>query len=793
MPSKTILLTMLIALMLPISGYAMANSGSITGRVIDNSNKQPLPGANVILVGTEKGAATDDNGYFKIEGIEENIYKLQITYIGYQAHLETDVRVVRSKATFVEDIELMPSSLAGDKVLVTTQIIDEDSQAPVSSYVSTREQIIRTPGAAGDIFRAIESMPGVSTSGGEFSAFSVRGGSPRENIILVDNIPFGKLTHFDGGNEEEAAQGGRFSVFAPGVVEEANFQGGGFSTEQGGKFASLLDLRIREGNHENVTIDGRVDLLGWEANYSGPTYLLDNTSLFLSARHQNFNRILDITGQKDVGSPRFTDIIVKTATQLGARHKISLLAIIAPEEFDRDRDHVFESENFAETRLAHVNEKKVLLGANWRFLTSKSSFWQNTFYYGRVHSKIKFGYATPRFLDQGGPQSPADISERLFFDEKQADNELGLRTAFNYLPSTATTLTLGFDVSRREHELQRRQDGLDTLYIFDKDDFRPNPSQNYIIRRPEAVNTDFDTAKLFMASFLQLSFKPQDQLTVNLGVRHEFNEFNKNQNFSPRGSISYHLDDKTRLSFAGGFYFQEPEIKEFSLALENLRLKNEQSLHAIAGFTRYLSDDLKFTAESYYKKFNDLIVRTDRTNFILSNAGDGHAYGLDFILIKRFVNKFYGQLNYSYAVSKRNDHNGEGEYNSDFNQPHIFAILGGYEFSKEWQISAKWRYATGRPTDAFITHDDVFNEPTAIRYSKEIIRNNAKRLPSFHTLNIRVDYRKQLGRIALVGFVDIVNFYDHLNVTEERFLDLTGEIDDQGFWILPTLGMKLEL
>ncbi|MCH7680868.1 hypothetical protein IID10_16135 [candidate division KSB1 bacterium] len=176
----------------------------------------------------------------------------------------------------------------------------------------------------------------------------------------------------------------------------------------------------------------------------------------------------------------------------------------------------------------------------------------------------------------------------------------------------------------------------------------------------------------------------------------------------------------------------------------------------------------------------------------LIRATDGWAAGIDLSLIKRFVNKFYGQINYSYAQSKRDDHNGEGEYNSDFNQPHIFPILGGYEFNKEWSISAKWRFATGRPKDSFIVHENIFNDPNFVRYSKEITRNNGERLSDFHTFNVRVDYRKQLGRIALVSFLDVVNLYSHLNVNEDRFLEITGGEDRRGFNILPTGGLKIE-
>jgi hypothetical protein len=161
-------------------------------------------------------------------------------------------------------------------------------------------------------------------------------------------------------------------------------------------------------------------------------------------------------------------------------------------------------------------------------------------------------------------------------------------------------------------------------------------------------------------------------------------------------------------------------------------------------------------------------------------------------LVKRFVDQFYGQINYSYALSERDNRDGQGAYNADFNQPHIFNVLAGYEFNKTWALSAKWRYATGRPKDAFVVHDNVLDDVDNLRYAQEITANNTDRLPAFHAFNIRIDSRRQLGLIALVGFLDIVNLYGHLNVNEDRFLALNGKEDRRGFEMLPAAGLRIE-
>ena len=334
---------------------------------------------------------------------------------------------------------------------------------------------------------------------------------------------------------------------------------------------------------------------------------------------------------------------------------------------------------------------------------------------------------------------------------------------------------------------------MDTLYYFDKDDFRPNPSQYFIIRDPLFVNTHYEDNKLHAAAFTEFNCMPVTKLNINSGIRYEWNEFNKKNYVSPRLSLRFQMNEITTLNFATGIYYQAPELRIISQHRDNGLLNNERSTHFIFGVTNYLSEDVKVTTEIYYKLLDDIIVRPDRTTYNRTNAGDGYARGIDVGIVKKFIDKWYGQINYSYSESKRKDHNGEGEYNSDLSQPHNFNILVGYELNSEWSFSTKWKYATGRPKDSFITHSNVHNNVNFLRYAKEITSNNAERLPDFHTWNIRVDYRKQLGRFALVTFLDILNVYNHLNVTEERFIERNGEIEAQGFKIIPTFGLKLEM
>jgi hypothetical protein len=763
----------------------------MSGRVIDRATQQPIIGANVTVMGTTFGAATDGEGRFKIAGLEESVYKLRTSFLGYLPVVTTDVRVVRNKTTSLS-IELAEDYIRSEEITVTVDPFLVDKQSPVSNYTYSREEINRSPGAAGDIFRAMETLPGVSSSGGEFSAFSVRGASPRDNIVLVDNIPVDRVTHFDGGSEEQEAEGGRFSVFAPKVIDEAKFQAGGFPARYGGKNASFVDLKVKEGNRENFTLNGSFDLIGWEINYDGPSYVNDNTSVLVSARHQNFKGILEMTGQKDLGDPSFTDIIVKTTTDLGPSHRLSFLGIVAPEKFDRTLDHVYESEDDAQTELQRLREEKYVAGLNWRFLTGVSSFLHTTAYFKARTSSFTLGRA---YTDApGGGTLPKDLAssrEVFFFDGKES--EFGLKSSFTQTFGRNLTFITGIELASTGLDYHRTQNGRDTLYTYDQNDYRPDQNSFVVIRRPEDVNLQFNKSRMSYAAFVDNSIAIGNSLVINPGVRYERSEFNKKNYVSPRLSASYAFTPVTRLSFATGVYYQPPDPSLLADDARNTSLLDERAVHAILGVSHYMSGDVRLTVEAYYKNLDNLVVWPDRSSQVRTNQGEGWAAGVDVSLLRRFVDNWYGQVSYSYAQAKRNDHDGNGWYNTDFNQPHIFSILAGYELNSEWSFSAKWKYATGRPADEYIIHENVFNDPAFVRYSKEITRNNGRRLDDFHTLNVRVDYRKQFGRIALVSFIDVLNLYNRLNVNEERFFEKTGAIDKKGFRITPTIGVKLEL
>jgi hypothetical protein len=294
----------------------------------------------------------DTAGAFSFDHVPEGVYSVEVEEQGYVKAAQANVRVVLRRAAAVEFALVRGSDDVLAEVVVSARATAEDPRATPNTVQLEREEIRRNPGSAGDVFRALDVLPGV-VSTGEFSSFTVRGNGPRDNLILIDGIPFDKVAHFDEslGEQEAVDGGGRYSIFAPNIIGSAKFSPGGWRAAEGGKNGSLLELQIADGNPVSSTAGARVDIIGVEADYDGPSYVADNTSLLLSARHFDFSNLFEAIGEEDIGTQRLTDFIVKSVTELNDDHRLELLAIQAGEDSKRTVENALASENFEDVGL----------------------------------------------------------------------------------------------------------------------------------------------------------------------------------------------------------------------------------------------------------------------------------------------------------------------------------------------------------------------------------------------------------------------------------------------------------
>ena len=206
--------------------------GQIRIQVIDNESRRAVENAR-LTVTPRKGPAQEytleDNGQRLIEGLEAGLYEVNITRKGYFPFRLPSVRVIDNKTTPLK-AELVEAK-GVEEVLVLGVLSSQDMLSGVSSGEKDREALRSAAGGGADVLRSLDGLPGLFSDGG-FSTYTVRGNSPRNNLILVDGIPFENVVHFRNafGQDEELEGGGRYSVFAPNIISSAKFQPGGLGT-----------------------------------------------------------------------------------------------------------------------------------------------------------------------------------------------------------------------------------------------------------------------------------------------------------------------------------------------------------------------------------------------------------------------------------------------------------------------------------------------------------------------------------------------------------------------------------
>ncbi|HEY8896508.1 MAG TPA: TonB-dependent receptor [Niastella sp.] len=773
-------------------------TGSFKGKILQQSTKQPIIGASVEIDNTRFGATTDTTGVFTINNIPAGTFSVTISSVGFQTKNISEITITANKTSYLE-IELLEAASSLNEVVVRSFRGENNPLTPVSAYSYSREEIFRNPGAQGDIMRVLSGLPGVVSSGAQFSAIAARGQGTQDNVYMVDDIPMFNLSHleaegFNSGFNDP--NGGRFSIFAPRIIDNVQFQNGGFDAVYGRKSSSYLGLGIKEGNKETWSFTGQFDLLGATLIADGP--ISKKTSVFASGRYQNFyalQRVLDIQNPVSVS---FGDYLIKTTTQLNAKNKLSFLAMYNPETpartiNDIESGYNINDDNSGGTMLFNHKGRKSVVGLNLRTLLDSKSYIKNVLYFRSSTVDNRFGNFTPSIDAEGKILDPkSGRSEDDLRRIKNNQQEIGYRSIYTKR-FTKLIFTAGVDAMYLNLDYERTLKRTDTVYSFRSTDQRPGPAQFYQVLDPSLYNSTFDNSTFNGSGYIAVSWTVANGFTLNPSVRYDYSGFTEQHTISPRLSGTLMLNDKQSINFSSGIYYQDAAYSDVAGQNAANTLKNERIFQNILGYKYQFSSDLKLVVEGWHKQFDDVAVQPNRVQSYVNNNGTGYAYGADISLTKRLSQKWYGAVSYSYMESKRDDNNGLGEYDYTFNIPHNFSILGSYKPNNKWIFSGKFRYSTGRPTDEYIVHSNVLNNPNMLRSSQEITAINGQRLPDYISLDVRVDYSIPMKKGTFSAFIDLANINNQFNINSEIFLPETGKVYNIGLGVFPTFGVRVEM
>ncbi|MEQ8514774.1 MAG: TonB-dependent receptor [Chromatocurvus sp.] len=783
---------LLVAVLTPL--LAHADPGGLVVTTVDAKSGRNLAGVRVEVTdrdGQTVRGFSGEQGEARFDGLEEGFYRIEASAEGRVLTLEPIFRVIARRTAA---LELQLPALAREvdtpleEVLVVARARQADPLSGVSSTFRNRDELRNAVGAGPDVMRALDGLPGLA-SDGAFAGFTVRGRGPRNNLIFVDDFPLDKVVHFDQtiGEEDDIAGGGRFSIFAPNSVAGAEFSPGGWGAAYGGRAGSLLRLELAEGGLTPVT-SLRLDIAGAEFTYDGPAGITKDTSVFFTARRFDFGNVFELIGQEDIGTPKVTDVIFKTTTRLSDRDELQFLLIHAPEDFTRDLDNVAESDDFEDVSLIEAKQDLSLVGLTWRRQVGESGEWSNRLYLRSSDKDSTQGEAFPDLAPVGAPADMIPARQEIF-SILEREEEIGWRSDFTRF-NRFGEFSAGLRAVRIDADFETRLDGPWNRFVYESEDPRPE-GQQYIVWRPENIEASFGKAGTNLAAYVEQVVE-LGRFEVRPGLRVDRDAFSKESYLSPRLSVGYKATPNLRFALTSGLFHESPRFLVRAADPDNFDLANEEITHVSLGLDYTLNDAWNVIAEIYHQELADLVVDQSRATRRALNVGEGTNSGLDLVLQRAFDNGWSADLTYSYNRGRQDDKNGRGSYPPDFSREHFFSIGSRWEITDRLQLAARWKWGSGRPGDAFVIHRDVLPGSDLLRASKEITEENAITLGDYQSLNVRVDYRRRMGPLDVLLFLDVINVYAADRGSPEEFNPITGRQIEDDASPFPQFGLILE-
>jgi hypothetical protein len=742
------------------AGLSAQVLGTIQGQVIDELTEEPIIGANVIIEGTNRGAATDIDGNFFIDRVEVGTYGIRVDYIGYASRIISDV-VVKSSRPAVVTIKLTETVLELEAAVVVAEYFTKSPDTPASTQVQSSEEIRRLPGGFEDVVRAISILPGVAQADGGRNDLIVRGGAPSENLYIIDNIEVPNINHFG----TQGASGGPQSFVNLDFVEETSFSTGGFTAKYGDRLSSVLDISLREGLSDQLASKTTISASQFGFNLEGG--LPQDGNFLFSARRSYLDFLFKAAGFGFV--PEYWDFLTKATFDLNQTDQISILGIAALNNvkwFNDTQEQINDN-----SQILGSDQQQLVAGINYRHLMSSGLFTTNL-------SQVNVDYNF----------SQRDALLQPIFSNISHDRQTALKSDLTWRVNKGIRLSTGAKLSRVDFysDLVLNQNdvpGIGTL----------NVAQEY--------------AKVGWKSgaYAQLSQR-FFRFGYTAGLRADHSSFlDAAPVVSPRLSMNYQLTGDVSLSASTGRYYQYPSTIWLVSNESNRQLDPIQADQLVLGLEYLWRQDTKITLETYAKQYSKYPVSLIRPYLVMVNTGAGFggstegfaSFGVDPLSsegtgwargMELFVQKkmsevpCYGTISMSYNQSMFTALDGI-ERPGSFDQTWIMNLGGGYVFNEKWEFSTKFRYATGRP---YTPLDETGMQITSAY--------NSLRLDPNHSLDVRLDRRWSNRGWGLITYIDIQNIYNRAPSSIPQFDLNTGEVtDNAALGILPTIGISAEI
>ncbi|RPD39996.1 TonB-dependent receptor [Chitinophaga barathri] len=737
-------------------------SGTLSGFVEDAASGEKLIGVSLTAPREQAGTTTNNYGFYSLTLPGDSI-QVQISYIGYQ-RLDTVIALGEDKRV---NFRLQSGSRQLGEITIRsgrTQRIQETSQ--MSAINLPARQVRALPRLLGepDLFKALQMLPGVKQGTEATSALLVRGGTPDQNLILLDGAPLYNPMHLLGV----------FSTFNTSMLKDVTLYKGAFPARYGGRLSSVVDVSTKDGDMNQVHGDFSVGLLSTQLTVEGPLKK-GKTSFVVSGRRSYPDLIITPIAKNAADGPEkfslyFYDLNAKLHHQFSDRDQLYF-------SFYTGKDRLRILEKYTPTGIDPSQVYNISdLGMQWGNLTGtlrwnhiySPKLFSNTMLIG---SRYKFNTSVYS-EDKYGNEITTNLLKL-----NSGIQDYGAKTDFDYRPAPAHSIKMGAAYMFR---------------VFTPGTLRTRQTDNNAVTL-DSMNNNRNIHASEIDLYAEDDWEITRRLKLNAGLH--WSAFMVQNSFyhslQPRISMRYLLpwDWGLKASYTRMTqYIHLLANNSVSLPTDlwvpaTQKIKPQQADQYALGLSRNLfGNRFEFSAEAYYKKMHNVIEYREGADYLTSSKGDtwqeqvasgtGEAYGLE-LLLQRKTGRLTGWLGYTLAWSERNvpDVNFGRPFPYKYDRRHDLHIVAAYRLRKNIELSGAWTYQTAAPFTIPVAEYEGISGPLTPdagninrpRVERINSRNNV-RIEAYHRLDLGISFikEKKNGNVRTWN-ISVLNAYNQQN------------------------------
>lgn len=651
---------------------------TISGYVTEAGSEELLIGVSIYVPELQRGTVSNDYGFYSLT-LPKGSHSLIVSYIGFGTQRIT-IDLTKDKAL---NIQLEEATEQLEEVTVTVDNQKTESKVTQMSTIKINPSIVQDiPALLGerDVMKTLQLLPGIQGGTEGSAGFFVRGGSPDQNLIILDDAVVYNSNHLFGF----------FSIFNGDAIKSLEAFKGGFPARFGGRLSSVIKIDMKDGSKEKLSGKVNIGLISSSFLLEGPinkgktSFIVNARRTYADALVRPFQNISEtgITGY------HFGDLNFKIHHIFSQKDKLYWSNYLGEDKFKYDFRDEFSDER---ARLAWGNITSTL---RWNHQFNGKLFSNTSLIFSNYQFRIR-----DELIEQFNDTETQGYSFRV----SSGINDLTFKTDFDYYPNNRHTLRMGAMLTGHNFTPQR---------VLIRDDFS----------RAEDVDTTQELNSVEAAAYLEDDWRLTDKLRISTGIRISYFKY-RNTSYTqpePRLALAYNL--KQDMSLKASYSQMNQYIHLLSSSGIGLptdlwvsstdQVKPQSSQQFALGLAKdFLNNGYSLTLEGYYKTMDNVIAYREGASFFNINdydsartvdwqenitSGRGWAYGTE-ILFRKQKGNLTGWLGYTLSWSERQfDELNQGRKFFDrYDRRHDVSLVGIYKPHERISMSASWVFATG--------------------------------------------------------------------------------------------------